>query len=213
MTDNNQHVRRLLGIAGTFASGKDTLAEWLETKGFYHVSTSNMVRAGSQDKYGSTDRKHLHVYANETREAEGAGIFLDRALMQAVDYDNVVISGIRSIGEVEALKAAGGKLIFMDAPIEIRYKRAFSRGRDEADVSFDSFKASEEKELHKPEELKTDQNIGAMKRHADIILENDDNIDSFYADAAKALELDDQICSYQTLKCENYVAISNLKKF
>ena len=79
----------------------------------------------------------------------------------------------------------------MDAPIELRYKRAYSRGRDEADKSFETFKASEQVELHKPEESKTDQNIGAMKRHADIILENDDNIDSFYAEAAKALKLDD----------------------
>ncbi len=184
-------MKRIIGISGTFASGKDTLAEWLETKGFYHVSTSNMVRAGSQDKYGSTDRKHLFFYANETRESEGAGVFLERALEQAEDYDNVVISGIRSIGEVEALKSAGGELVFMDAPIELRYKRAYSRGRDEADKSFETFKASEQVELHKPEESKTDQNIGAMKRHADIILENDDNIDSFYAEAAKALKLDD----------------------
>jgi len=179
--------RVIIGLAGTFASGKDTLAEWIEQHGFYHVSTSDMVREGCQENYGSTDRRHLYVYANETRAKDGAGIFVKRALEQSSAKEKVVITGIRSIGEVEELHAEGGRLIFVDAPIGLRYERAFSRARDEEVESFEKFKASEEKELHRPIHNKTEQNIGAIKDLADTILINDSDLDSFFANATEVL--------------------------
>jgi len=179
----------IIGLAGTFASGKDTLADWVEQHGFYHVSTSDMVREGCQQEYGSTDRKDLYEYANETRSKEGAGIFVQKALEQAKDQKKVVITGIRSIGEVEVLQAAGGKLIFVDAPIELRYERAFKRGRDEEIESFEKFKASEEKELHRPTQNKTEQNIGAIKDMADTVLINDSDLNTFFTEAAQTLEI------------------------
>lgn len=180
-------MRQLIGLAGTFASGKDTLAEWIEQHGFYHVSTSDMVREGCKTKYGSTDRKYLYMYANETRGKDGAGIFVKRAIEESSGKEKVVITGIRSIGEVEELHAADGRLIFVDAPIELRYKRAFSRGRDEEIESFEKFKASEEKELRRPSDNKTEQNIGAIKDLADTILINDSDLETFFAEAKTEL--------------------------
>lgn len=177
----------IIGLAGTFASGKDTLADWIEQHGFYHVSTSDMVREGCKEKYGSTDRKHLYEYANETRSKDGAGIFVKRAIEESKGKDKVVITGIRSIGEVEELHAEGGRLIFVDAPIELRYERAFSRGRDEEVESFEKFKASEEKELHRPIHNKTEQNIGAIKDLADTILINDSDLETFFEKATTVL--------------------------
>lgn len=182
-------MRTIIGLAGTFASGKDTLAEWIEQHGFYHVSTSDMVREGCKQKYGSTDRKHLYEYANITRTQQGAGIFVQRALDESKGRSKVIITGIRSIGEVEALHAAGGRLVFVDALIDIRYERAHKRGRDEADDSLESFKKSEEKELHRPIHNKTEQNIGAVRNMADEIIVNDSDLDTLFL-AAKAYLID-----------------------
>ena len=178
----------IYGLAGTFASGKDTLAEWLEHNGFFHVSTSDIVRDGAQDKYGSTDRKFLFEYANETRQKDGAGVLVDMALGMAIGNSQVAISGIRSVGEVESLKAAGGILVFVDAPINIRYERAHKRGRDEETVSFEAFKASEEKELNKPKDSsKAKQNIGVVREMADVLLINDADLGTFFAEATAIL--------------------------
>ena len=179
----------IYGVAGTFASGKDTLAEWLEHNGYTHVSTSDIVREGAKKEFDSTDRKYLFEYANKLRNEAGGGILVEQALAQTIGLDRVVISGIRSVGEAEALKEAGGQLVFVDAPVEIRHKRAFKRGRDAADVSLESFKKSEQKELSKPAENKVEQNIGAVRDMADIMLENDADLGTFFAEATALLKL------------------------
>jgi dephospho-CoA kinase len=183
-------MTRIYGVAGTFASGKDTLADWLEHNGFFHVSTSDIVRAGAKEKYGSIDRKFLFEYANEMRQQKGAGVLVDMALGMAVGNPEVAISGIRSVGEVESLKAAGGTLIFVDAPVTTRYERAYKRGRDEEVISLEAFKASEEKELNKPENSsKAEQNIGAVRDLADISLNNDTDLGTFFAEATAMIRM------------------------
>ena len=179
----------LYGLSGTFASGKDTLAEWLEHNGFTHVSTSDIVREGAQKEYNSTDRKYLFEYANKIRKELGAGIFVEQALAQTIALDKVVISGIRSVGEVEALKEAGGVLVFVDAPVELRYERAHKRARDEEVESLESFKKSEQKELSKSPDNKDEQNIGAVGNLADITLQNDADLGTFFAEASASLKL------------------------
>ncbi len=179
----------IYGIAGTFASGKDTLAEWLEHNGFTHVSTSDLVRGGAEKEYGSTDRKRLYEYGNKLRLEAGGGIFVEQALAQTMGLDKVAISGIRSVGEVEALKQAGGVLVFVDAPVELRYERAHKRGRDEDDKNLENFKKSEAKELNKPASNETEQNIGAVREMADVTILNDDTLGTFLAEATALLKL------------------------
>ena len=62
----------IFGLAGTFASGKDSLARHLEEKfNIKHISTGDIVRIYAQEKYGSIERPVLYKMANELRETKG----------------------------------------------------------------------------------------------------------------------------------------------
>lgn len=161
---------QLIGISGTFASGKDTVAEFLvKDFGFTHVSTGDMVRNIALEKYGSIERPILHQTAKELRYESGAGALVIEALKQDRP---LVITGIRTLGEAKALKAAGGTLLFVDAPVAMRYERVMSRSRDnEAALTLEEFQANEEKELYGgPND--EDFNIRGIGEMADISVQN-----------------------------------------
>jgi dephospho-CoA kinase len=185
----------IVGLAGTFASGKDTLAHHLvNTHDYLHVSTGDMIRAVATERYGNTKRSTLHKTANELRASRGSGVLVELALegfeKRKEVYKGVIVSGIRSIGEAEAIKAAGGTLVFIDAPIEIRYQRAVERNRTDGDnQSFEEFKASEDQEMTAKTTDLNVQNMGAVRKLADTELVNGHSIDEFISSAKEALKL------------------------
>ena len=68
---------KIIGLAGTFSSGKDSLAKVLSSQfGFVHISTSDIVRELSQEKYGSVDRPYLQEISNVYREKFGNDYFI-----------------------------------------------------------------------------------------------------------------------------------------
>lgn len=185
----------IIGLAGTFASGKDTLANHLvTTRGFMHVSTSDMVRAVSEAEYGNIERPTLFKAANETREKRGAGIFADLALERFKEeqdkYTGIVVSGVRSLGEAEAIKQAGGKLIFVDSPMEIRYERIKARQRsNEENLTFEQFKKSEEDEELTVHDNPYVQDLTGVREMADILLFNQGDIEAYLKEAEQKLGL------------------------
>lgn len=192
---------KIYGLAGTLASGKDTVAEMLaERHGFLHVSTSDMLRAEKKRVFGDSPEALLQrndPYANKLRETKGPGVLV---LLAKEDYDKnaskypggFVASGIRSIGEAEEIKKLGGEIIFVDADPKVRYARIAGRNRDSNDsaVSYEEFMAMEKSESDVDPTDKTIQNIPAMKERADILLENNGNdIEVFKNEADKTLGL------------------------
>lgn len=171
----------LIGIAGSFASGKDTIAHALEARyGFTHVSTGDMVRKVAQKERGSIERPVLREVADAHRHRDGAGVFIEHALEQPRP---LVITGIRSLGEAKALKQAGGTLLFIDAPAEIRYERMLARHRDhETELSLEEFEANERKEWHSGEN-DADFNLRDIKGMSDLIIDKVLSVDDFIAEA------------------------------
>ena len=184
---NTSAKTELIGVAGSFASGKDTIAHALEADyGFTHVSTGDMVREVAQSERGSVERPVLFEVANEHRHRDGAGVFVDHALKKPRP---LVITGIRSLGEAKALKAAGGKLLFIDAPAEVRYERMRARHRDaETELTLEEFEANEAKEWHAGE-TDADFNLRDIKAMADVTLDNVVPLEQFVAQAEAALHL------------------------
>ena len=71
---------QIIGLSGTFSSGKDTLAKLLsDDYGFVHISTSDIVRELSLARYNSTDRVYLQKISNEYREKMGNDYFAAEA--------------------------------------------------------------------------------------------------------------------------------------
>ncbi len=177
----------IIGLTGTFAGGKDTLAQYLQDSLSYnHASTSDILRRFAKEKYGSIERPVLNKTATELRQTRGAGVLAELALQQKKP---LIVSGIRSLGEAKAVKAAGGIIIFVDAPLEVRYARMQSRQRDsEAKISLQDFKLREEKEWHTGE-TDADFNIPGIKKMVDVLVENVATKDAFLEKAVHELAI------------------------
>lgn len=179
----------LIGISGTFASGKDTLARHLEERfGYTHVSTGDLVREVAMRERGSVERPILAEVATRHREQDGAGYFVQQALLKSRP---LIVSGIRSLGEMKALKAAGGVMLYVDAPVELRHQRIKERNRDaEVQLSLEEFIANEEHEMYGGD-ADTDFNIREIGRQADLHISNTGDLEAFLTDAHQLLELAD----------------------
>ena len=115
----------LIGVSGTFGSGKDSLARILVNEyGYTEVSTSDLVREVAMRERGSIERPVLAEVATMCREKYGAGYFVEVGLDKPRP---LVITGIRSLGEMKALKQADGIMVYIDAPIEERCRRMIGR--------------------------------------------------------------------------------------
>ena len=184
----------IIGISGTFSSGKDTLAHHLQEKyGLMHISTGDIVREIALAQHGSIERPVLFDTANQLRHTYGGGVLVDRAVDRYKNsirtYAGVVITGIRSLAEAKAIKDQGGTIVFVDAPLQQRYDRMQQRQRDgEARISIEAFTERERKELSSGVS-DADFNITQIGTMADIHLENTGNVDDFFAAAEKALLL------------------------
>lgn len=182
----------IVGISGSFSSGKETLAIYLKDKyGFMHISTGDIVREIAQAERGSVERPILREVANELRHKYGGAVLVERALDRYHNsirtYSGVSITGIRSLGEAKAVRALGGILVFVDAPIEIRYERMLQRNRDkEVELDLEAFRQQEASELASGLS-DADFNLLEIEKIADIQLINGTTPEEFFAAADKSL--------------------------
>ncbi len=175
----------IIGITGTFSSGKDTVAEYLAKKGFFHLSLSDLVREECQKRKQYTSRDDLIKVANELRQNYGPGILAKIAKERIKDKEKIVISSIRNPAEVEELKKEGCFfLLAIDAPIKLRYQRAKKRGRIDDTVTFEKFKKQEEFE-RKGNQFQ--QQLDKVILMADYTIINDKTLEELYQKIDKIL--------------------------
>lgn len=177
----------VIGIAGSFASGKDTIAHHLvDSFGYTHISTGDLVREVAARERGSVERPVLHEVGDIYRHQHGAGYFVQQALEKSRP---LVVTGIRSLGEAKEIKKAGGTLLYIDAPVELRYERMRARLRDdEATISLEEFKAREASEMHSGTS-EADFNLSEIKKMADIVVDNTETAEKFAATVDSELGL------------------------
>ncbi len=188
---NTSH--KIIGLAGTFSSGKDSLARFLEEKfSIKHISTSDIVREFAQEKYGSIERPVLYKTANELREERGAGILSQIAIERYESYKQkypggVCISGFRAWAEAKVIKDKGGMIVFTDAPAKARYSRSIARARDNEKLN--TFEEFLEREAKENGAVNSNFNLLGIKQKADVVLDNDDALDTFLMEAVVAIGL------------------------
>jgi len=144
MTDNGGFV--IIGIVGTIAGGKDTVAEYLVSKGFEHVSLSDTLREIMQENQIETTIPNMIDFGNKLRSKKGNDI-LARLAFNKLKGKNAVLTSIRQTGEIEFLnKQSEFVLIKVDAPIGQRFKRLISRHRDGDIKTLEELKEIEKKQ-------------------------------------------------------------------
>lgn len=170
----------LIGVTGTLVSGKDTVAEYLKSKGFFHFSLADAIREECDWRGLPKDRDTLRNLGNELRETLGADILARRAIeaIKKQRVQNVVITSIRNPEEVKFLKQQPDfVLIAIDAPIEIRYQRIVARERESDFVDFATFQKQEEEEMSGGE---FKQNLAEVIAMADYKIINDRTLKELY---------------------------------
>ena len=159
----------IIGLTGTFGAGKDLAAQYLEQKGFEHYSTADVLREEARKEGLNTERETLRVFVNKLRQEKGDD-YLAKEATKRFKGDKIAVSALRSIGEIDYFKKRSDfTLIFVDAPIEIRYERIKDRARaGEEKISFEEFKEKEELEMSG----QSSQRLDYSKERADYIIEN-----------------------------------------
>ncbi len=138
----------IIGLTGSYCSGKDTVAEYLLNKrGFLHFSLSDELRKVLKSKNIEPTRENLIRIGTELRTKEGNGILAKMALEKMKGESDYIVTSIRHPSEVEELKKNKTfTLINVDAPAELRFERMKKRNRKGDPETFKEFLEMEKRE-------------------------------------------------------------------
>ena len=167
----------IIGIVGTIAGGKDTVAEYLVSKGFEHVSLSDTLREIMNKDKVETTIPNMIEFANKLRGNMGNDI-LARLAFNKLKGKNAVLTSIRQTGEIKFLKKQPEfTIIKVDAPIEQRFKRLISRNR-EGDIK--TLKELKEVEKQQAKSSGSGQNMEDCFKLCQFEIINDGNLEDLY---------------------------------
>jgi len=175
----------IIGLVGEIASGKGTVAKYLEEK---HHATSHRFSTPLRDVlkrlHMEINRKNMQDISTLLREYFGQNM-LAKVISEDVQKDEnqiMVVDGIRRLADIEYLKSLPEfKLIYITADIKTRYERLIKRGENEDDLSktFEQFQLDHQKE--------TELEIPLVAEQANIKIDNSNGLDKLYDQIEKLL--------------------------
>lgn len=177
---------KLIGVAGTAGVGKDTVAEMLSRMfGLRNLSSGDVVRAITRHVYHlgpevNPVRDQLYDVANYLRNEIDPAITVKICILESKvrQLNGGIISGLRSMGEAEAIKKAGGIIIGVDADPKLRYERMYQRGRDaEAEKTYEQFLSQDEFENRGLSDTGPGRGIRAIIDNADVLIRNEGTLE------------------------------------
>lgn len=185
----------IVGIAGTNASGKDTLGRLRESiQNAKMVSLSDILREELDRRSVAHERENLRSLSAEWRAKGGEGVLAVKSIeqyqkeKQVKGYSGLSIVSLRKAEEAEAIQNAGGVIIWIDADVEVRYQRIKERLKKENRVSdlktFEEFVAEEEAEMS-PDKNSGGLDMSAVKAIADIAIINEFSSEQDYEEYLK----------------------------
>jgi len=176
----------IIGVAGTNGAGKDTLADLrFEKQGILKVGLSDILRteeatrALAEGRDPDFSRESLGLIGKEWARQFGAAALALMTLKEYADTKTdetkgISLVSIRRLAEAEAIKDAGGTIIWVDADRELRYRRLQEAKRDRPEDldPFDVFCAKEDFEMYPASDDPFLMNMAGVRDSADIHLEN-----------------------------------------
>lgn len=187
-------MMKIVGISGTNGSGKDTVGQILQDDyGFLFVSVTEILRDELIKRGQTPEREYLRALSAEWRKEHGLAVLVEKAIeiykSKDKEYKGLVISSIRNAGEADKIHELDGKVIWVDADLQVRYQRISGRGRGaEDDKTFQEFLAEEQAEMQTSGD-ETHIAVAKVKALADIFIDNNfDDYDAFKVEVDKVLK-------------------------
>jgi dephospho-CoA kinase len=174
---------RIIGLAGTNGSGKDSIGQFLaERHNYLFVSVTDLLRTELKNRGLAITRENMRNLSAGWRRERGLGVLINAAMDNygAVKgkYAGIAIASLRNPGEADRIHELGGLVIWVDADPLTRYERiqanAKARGRaGEDNKSYEQFLAEEASEM-KPvnDGDNTVLNMSAVKELSDVQIDN-----------------------------------------
>lgn len=176
----------IIGITGTFAAGKDAVADYLESKGFEHFSLGHEIVDVAKERGIESTRDNLRILGNALREQFGSD-YLPKRVLEKSTKEDVAIAGIRQPGEIKFLKTKPDfLLIAVDAPIELRFERMRERAREGDPQTIEELAEKEKKEMES--EGKNVQKIHECMEMADYKIVNNGSFEELHKEVDNAIK-------------------------
>ncbi len=176
----------IIGLTGKNASGKGEVAKFLQERGFYFASLSDMLREELRRRRMALTRDHLTRVGNELREKHGPSVLAERILRTLTGSRNYVIDSFRNPGEVEAFRRRKDFALWaVLASPKVRFERLKARARESDPDTLAHFLAVEAREAHNTDPTK--QSLNACQRLADIKISNNTSLDALHRTLTKLL--------------------------
>ncbi len=169
----------LIGLTSRNAAGKDAVANYLvEHHGFSSFSLSDVLRSALERTGVAISRETLAAEGNRLRAEKGPGALAALALEELEGHSRAVVISIRNPGEVEALRSRDDFVLWgVDAPVGIRFQRAFKRRRADDPLTLEQFIAQEQTELEGSE---TEQQLDAVFSLSDVVIDNGGTLEELH---------------------------------
>jgi len=143
-------MKKIIGVIGPIAAGKDTAAEYISKK--WHIplfEISAHIKEIARLRGIDGNRKNLTVLGRELAADKGLAHLAEKivAELSSAEADAAVLSGMRQLAQIEYLRANTSLLLIaIDAPSELRFARAKARGKLGEGETLEEFIADEEAE-------------------------------------------------------------------
>lgn len=170
----------VIGLTGRIASGKGEVARHLSEKHRASICRFSDILRDVLEVLGLPNtRENLQALGAGLRSSFGENVLIEamKTRIGKSSSEIIIVDGVRYKTEAELVRSFDENiLVFVDAPVKDRYKRAVSRGtRGEADISLEEFRRSEEKD--------TEKNLDEIKDMADEVIENTGSLEQLRAKA------------------------------
>ena len=177
----------IIGLSGKNASGKGSVAKFLESKGFCYFSLSDVIRDEIRKRGEDVTRERLIEVGTELRSRHGTG-YLARQILGCIQEErNDVVDSFRHPDEVAVFRGRPDfYLVVTQATPATRFARIKERARESDPTTLEEFLALEEREA--ASEMSERQQLEASEKLANFRLVNDGSVGELHEKVRKLLK-------------------------